>query len=236
MVLAWIAALPATGAAQERPYRRFLRVSCCPSLRPRDAPGLPGRRQPNRDRRSAASSLSGAADSRRFASVSLRSVERGEVALRRRSASAPSSGSSTSRNCGRVRARLGRAAGLVERRRLPRPARDVCLPVPSSSMLPDAGSRNLCRVSSTYCTATTARTFIGYPSLNSLYLWSGIESPPPTAPAPGSSRLTASDSSAVVDEMRASPRPCAIRSDTRAELWLHGEPPPQRPLVQLHLQ
>ncbi len=32
MVLAWIAALPATGAAQERPYKRFLRVLLLPSL------------------------------------------------------------------------------------------------------------------------------------------------------------------------------------------------------------
>ncbi len=75
-------------------------------------------------------------------------------------------------------------------------------------------------------------TFIGYPSLNSLYLWSGIESPLPTAPGAWVNSLDSKRQQRIVDEMRASPRPCAIRSDTRAELWLHGEPPPQRPLVR----
>jgi hypothetical protein len=35
----------------------------------------------------------------------------------------------------------------------------------------------------------------------------------------------------VVDELKASPRPCAIRNYPLAEGWLHGEPPPDAPLV-----
>jgi hypothetical protein len=75
-------------------------------------------------------------------------------------------------------------------------------------------------------------TFIGYPSINSLYLWSSIEAPLPTAPGAWVESLDSKQQQRIVDEMRASPRPCAIRSDSKAELWLHGEPAPQRPLVR----
>ena len=36
----------------------------------------------------------------------------------------------------------------------------------------------------------------------------------------------------VVDATRASPRPCAIRSDLRAEGWLHGDDPGDLPLTR----
>lgn len=75
-------------------------------------------------------------------------------------------------------------------------------------------------------------TLIGYPSLNSLYLWTSIEAPLPTAPGAWSKSLDAERQQRIVDEMRASPRPCAIRSDSRAEGWQHGEPPAQLPLVR----
>jgi hypothetical protein len=72
---------------------------------------------------------------------------------------------------------------------------------------------------------------IGYPSLNSLYLWSGIEAPPPQVTGPWMKALDGEQQQRVVDELRASPRPCAIRSDGRAEPWLRGAPPPPGPLV-----
>lgn len=75
-------------------------------------------------------------------------------------------------------------------------------------------------------------TFIGYPSINSLYLWSGIEAPLPTAPGAWINALDDERQQRLVDEMRTSPRPCAIRSDTRAEFWLQGSSPPQSPLVR----
>jgi hypothetical protein len=75
-------------------------------------------------------------------------------------------------------------------------------------------------------------SFIGYPSINSLYLWSGIEAPPPTAPGAWMKMLDNAQQQRIVDELRASPRPCAVRSDTRAAGWLQGQPPPQKPLVR----
>jgi hypothetical protein len=78
-----------------------------------------------------------------------------------------------------------------------------------------------------HCTA-----FAGYPNIDSLYLWSGIEAPPPQAPGAWINALDGSQQQRVVDALRASPRPCAIRSQPRAELWLHGSPPPDRPLVR----
>jgi hypothetical protein len=72
---------------------------------------------------------------------------------------------------------------------------------------------------------------IGYPSINSLYLWSGIEAPPPQVPGTWMKALDGEQQQRVVDELRASPRPCAVRSDGRAETWLQGAPPPPGPLV-----
>lgn len=76
-------------------------------------------------------------------------------------------------------------------------------------------------------------TFIGYPNIDSFYLWSGIEAPPPRAPGAWINALGHGAQQRVVDELKASPRPCAIRSDEQAEAWLHGNPPPVgAPLVE----
>lgn len=75
--------------------------------------------------------------------------------------------------------------------------------------------------------------FIGYPNIDSLYLWSGIEPPPPDAPGVWLEALDREKQQRIVDELRASKKPCAIRSEARAALWLSGRPaPPQRPLVR----
>lgn len=74
--------------------------------------------------------------------------------------------------------------------------------------------------------------FIGYPNIDSFYIWSGIDAPPPQAPGAWINALDSERQQRVVDELRASPRPCAIRSDTRAENWLRGAPPPDRPLAR----
>lgn len=75
-------------------------------------------------------------------------------------------------------------------------------------------------------------TFIGYPNVNSLYLWSGIEPPLPYAPGVWLLALDSERQQRIVNELRASKRPCVIRSENRAELWLGGRPVPQRPLVR----
>jgi hypothetical protein len=74
--------------------------------------------------------------------------------------------------------------------------------------------------------------FIGYPNIDSFYIWSGIDAPPPQAPGAWVKALDSERQQRIVDELRASPRPCAIRSDTRAENWLRGAPPPDRPLTR----
>jgi hypothetical protein len=77
------------------------------------------------------------------------------------------------------------------------------------------------------CTA-----FIGYPNINSFYLWSEIEPPPPDAPGVWLEALDSERQQRIVDELRASKRPCVIRSESRAALWLGGREVPQRPLVR----
>lgn len=74
-------------------------------------------------------------------------------------------------------------------------------------------------------------TFVGYPSINSLYLWSGLEAPKPQLPGPWILLLDDPTQQRVVDELRASPRPCAIRDETVAGFWLAGKPVPNAPLV-----
>lgn len=77
------------------------------------------------------------------------------------------------------------------------------------------------------CTA-----FAGYPSINSFYIWTGIEPPAPQVPNAWMDGLDREQQQRIVDSLRASPQPCAIRSDELAELWLRGRPAPQLPLVR----
>lgn len=74
-------------------------------------------------------------------------------------------------------------------------------------------------------------TFVGYPNVNSLYLWSGLEAPAPQIPNAWMYGLDRSQQQRVVDELRASTRPCAIKNEELAAPYLHGLPPPDAPLV-----
>ena len=76
-------------------------------------------------------------------------------------------------------------------------------------------------------------TFIGFPDVNSLYLFSGIEPPKPNSPGAWPILLPLDQQQRVVDQMKASPRPCAIRNDRLADTaWLHGTPPDESdPLI-----
>ena len=60
-------------------------------------------------------------------------------------------------------------------------------------------------------------TFIGFPNVNSLYLFSGIEPPKPNSPGAWPILLPLDQQQRVVDQMKASPRPCAIRNDRLAD-------------------
>jgi hypothetical protein len=65
-------------------------------------------------------------------------------------------------------------------------------------------------------------SFIGYPNLNSLYLWSRIEAPEPFAPGGWITGLDDARQQRIVDGLRAAERPCAIQSKLRASFWLSG--------------
>jgi hypothetical protein len=74
--------------------------------------------------------------------------------------------------------------------------------------------------------------FVGYPNVNSMYLWSGIEPPPPDAPGVWLEALDSEKQQRIVDELRRAKKPCVVRSEARAALWLSGREVPQRPLVR----
>jgi hypothetical protein len=75
-------------------------------------------------------------------------------------------------------------------------------------------------------------TFVGWPTVNSLYFWSGLEAPKPTIPNGWFYALTESEQRLAVEELKASPRPCAIVNEELAAPYLKGEPPPDTPLVR----
>lgn len=74
-------------------------------------------------------------------------------------------------------------------------------------------------------------TFVGWPSINSLYLWSGLEAPKPTIPNGWFYAMKESQQQMAVEELRASPRPCAIVNEEAAAFYLREEPAPSTPLV-----
>ncbi|HTT93785.1 MAG TPA: hypothetical protein VMF55_03880 [Solirubrobacterales bacterium] len=75
-------------------------------------------------------------------------------------------------------------------------------------------------------------TFVGWPSLNSLYLWAGLEAPRPTIPNGWFYAMTEAQQRLAVEELRSSTRPCAIVNEELAAGYLRGEPVPTTPLVE----
>lgn len=76
-------------------------------------------------------------------------------------------------------------------------------------------------------------TFIGYPSVPSLYLWSGIESPKPQVPNAWMKALRHDQQQQVVEQMKASPRPCVISNGEHIGFYIKpDEPIPAEPLVE----
>jgi hypothetical protein len=78
-------------------------------------------------------------------------------------------------------------------------------------------------------------TLIGYPSVNALYFWSELEAPRPTIPNAWMYALNDSQQEQAVRELKASPRPCAIRNEELAAPYLKALPPPDKPLVDYAL-
>jgi hypothetical protein len=74
--------------------------------------------------------------------------------------------------------------------------------------------------------------FIGYANVDSLYLWSGIDPPKPSAPSAWMLALDEGEQLRILRQMRATPRPCAVRNEGVAGGWLAGRPRPETPLVR----
>lgn len=73
--------------------------------------------------------------------------------------------------------------------------------------------------------------FIGYPNVDSLYLWSGIVPPKPTAPGAWVAALDDQGQARILAQLRATPRPCVLRNEKVAGMWLSGKEPPDTPLA-----
>ncbi len=74
-------------------------------------------------------------------------------------------------------------------------------------------------------------TFVGFPTVNSLYLWSELEPPKPTLPNAWVYGLNESQQAMALRELKASPHPCMIKDEELAVGYLKNEPPPDKPLV-----
>lgn len=74
--------------------------------------------------------------------------------------------------------------------------------------------------------------FIGYPNIDSLYLWSEIDPPRPYAPSAWMLALDEGNQRRILRQLRASPRPCVVRNEYVAGAWLAGRPNPDTPLVR----
>lgn len=74
-------------------------------------------------------------------------------------------------------------------------------------------------------------SFVGYPNIDSMYLWTGIEAPKPYAPGAWVTALDEAGQNRVLAQVRSSPRPCAFRNESVAGAWLQGRPAPDTPLV-----
>jgi hypothetical protein len=75
-------------------------------------------------------------------------------------------------------------------------------------------------------------SFVGYPNVDSIYLWTGIEPPEPYAPGAWITALDEEGQNRVLAQVRSSPRPCAFRNEEVAAGWLRGAPAPDTPLVR----
>jgi hypothetical protein len=75
-------------------------------------------------------------------------------------------------------------------------------------------------------------SFIGYPNIDSLYLWSEIEPPRPYAPSAWMLALGDDEQQRILRQLRATPRPCVVHNEYGAGAWLAGRPNPDTPLVR----
>jgi hypothetical protein len=230
MVLAWIAVIPPGGAA-EPPYKRFLRV-LIPALAVAEALQV----FPVAGSQVIIASLT---------FVPLGALLLGDALTSLRAWSAARGGGALERFGVIATVALVALAADFAINTILRPIgnnvtvyRDQLeVPFPGASQLrlPQENAENYTRLVD-FIHRYRCTDFIGYPNVNSLYLWSGIEPPIPRAPGAWIRALDSERQQRIVKQLRASPRPCVIRNDALAAVWLAGEPPPDRPLVNYILE
>lgn len=118
---------------------------------------------------------------------------------------------------------ITRAIAYSEQKALPFPgASNLRLPEPEA----EAYARVVELLRENRCTE-----FIGYANVDSLYLWSEIDPPRPSAPSAWMLALDEDQQNRILRQMRATPRPCAVRNEAVAGGWLAGRPHPDTRLV-----
>jgi hypothetical protein len=120
---------------------------------------------------------------------------------------------------------LPAASGIVQHHELPK------LDLPGAKLMHLGAPQNE-EYSDLVLHENNCSTFVGWPSVNSLYLWAELEAPRPTIPNGWFYAMNESQQQLAVEELKASPRPCAIVSEELAGSYLKGLPPPDTPLVR----
>lgn len=225
MLLAWVAAVPPAGAP-EPPYKRFLRV-LLPAVAVAGVLGVypvPGAQVGIASLMFVPVGALCLADG--LASLRAWSAAKGELALARFGAAAGVA-------CAALAAML--ALGQIVL-----PGISNAIVYDENDPVPFAGAEQLRLkpeevaeyegvvdfIEDNRCT-----TFVSYPNVDSIYLWTGIEPPEPYAPGAWVTALDEEGQNRILAQVRSSPRPCALRNEAVAAGWLGERPSPDTPLV-----
>lgn len=225
MLLAWVAAVPPAGDP-EAPYKRFLRV-LLPAVAVAGVLGaypVPGAQVGIASLMFVPVGALCLADS--LATVRVWSEARGEVASARFGAAA-----------GIATAAL---AGMLGLGQIVLPAISNTITYDENEPLSFSGASQVRLkpeevdeyegvvdfIERNRCTA-----FVGYPNVDSIYLWTGIAPPEPYAPGAWVTALSEEGQNRVLAQVRSAKRPCAFRNEAVAGAWLQGRPSPDTPLV-----
>jgi hypothetical protein len=225
LLLAWVAAVP-PGGEPEAPYKRFLRV-LLPAVAVAGVLGVypvPGAQVGIASLMFVPVGALCIADA--LSSLRAWSATRGDLALARFGAAAAVASAAL--------------AGMFALGQIVLPAISNTIDYNEKEALPFAGAGQVHLtpeeveeyegvvhfIERNHCT-----TFIGYPNIDSIYLWTGIEPPKPYAPGAWITALDEEGQNRILAQVRASPHPCAIRNEAVAGAWLQARPAPDTPLV-----
>lgn len=225
MLLAWVAAVP-PGGEPEPPYKRFLRV-LLPALAVAGVLGVypvPGAQVGIASLMFVPVGALCLADA--LASLRAWSASRGELALNRFGAAAV--------------AATAALAGMLAIGQVVLPAITNTIEYRDKEPLPFAGAGQVRLTPEEveeyegvvdFIEENRCTTFVSYPNVDSIYLWTGIEAPKPYAPGAWVTALDEEGQNRILAQARRSPRPCALRNEAVAAAWLGARPSPDTPLV-----